>query len=51
MKKVLLISVLIISIIFTIAYAKEETPIRVQLDGNYLDFKDEQGNTVNPPRN
>lgn len=44
-KKIFLLFVILMMMV-TIVYAAN--PIAVQLNGEYIDFKDEQGNTVNP---
>lgn len=45
-KKIFLLLSVILMILFTTAYAAK--PITVQLNGEYIDFTDENGNVVNP---
>ena len=47
-KKIIFISLFAIIIIGSLSFAKEESAIKVQLNGEYLDFTDDQGNVVEP---
>ena len=48
MKKALLIAISVCIMLFSFTFAAESYGIKVQLNGEYLDFTDEQGNKVEP---
>ena len=47
-KRVLLLTIILVLSVCSFTFAKDESSIKVQIDGNYLDFTDEQGNKVEP---